>query len=95
MHTYTDDDHTACKNSTGSGGGTKGQSSRNAAPMARLLLFTTNLANQMLTPRTANLELGMEIEGGKGGIFVRVFVRVCDWGVLTKAAGVIQCGSAC
>lgn len=61
-HTYTADDHTACENSTGSGGGTKGQSSRNAALMARLLLFTTNLANQMLTPWTANLELtGMEI----------------------------------
>lgn len=50
-------------------GGTKGQSSRNAALMARLPLFTTNLANQTPTWWTANLELsGMETEEGRSRV---------------------------
>lgn len=38
-HAYRDDGHTASKNRTGSGGGTKGQISRNAALMAWMVLF--------------------------------------------------------
>ena len=95
-HTYTDDDHAACKSSAGSGGGYKrSESSRNAALMARLPLFTTNLANWMLEQPTWNL-LEWRLRGGGGNkgnkrdICVCVCVCVCDCGALTKAVGVIQ-----
>lgn len=48
-HAYRNSELTTSKTRTGSGGGTKGQSSRNAALMAGMLLFMENLANQMLT----------------------------------------------